>query len=103
MRMRIDQPRHDPLSGRVDDLHVVPVFKPDIAGEAPGAFDAITLDHNGFTPEWRIPRAVDQGSVGDHNGSFTLGAHLTLPLFSQSSNGSAHKPPTSRPNRVPQP
>jgi hypothetical protein len=76
--MRIDEPRHDPLSGRVDDLHVVPVFEPDIAGEAPRAFDAITLDHNSFIPERRIPSAVDQGSVRNDDRLFTMSAHVTL-------------------------
>jgi hypothetical protein len=72
----IDEPRHNPLSGGVDDLHIVSVVQPRIAWQAPRAFDAITLDHNGFIPGGRIPRAIDQSPVGDHDGFFST--HVSL-------------------------
>jgi hypothetical protein len=78
--MSIDEPRHDPLSGGVDNLHIVPVFKLYIAGEASRAFDTITLDHDGLIPCRRIPSAIDQRAVGNYDGLFTMSAHANLLL-----------------------
>ena len=33
----------------------------------------------------RIPSAVDQGPIRDHDGLFTMGAHANLPLIGQQS------------------
>jgi hypothetical protein len=79
--MGIDEPRHDPLSGGVDNLHIVSVFQLYVAGKTSRAFDAITLDYNGLIPSRRIPSAVDQGSVRDHDGLFTVGDHVNLLLY----------------------
>src|SRR5262245_53231468 len=81
MSMGIDEPGHDPLSGSVDNVNIVSVFQLYIGGKAPRAFDAITLDHNGLIPCGRIPSAVNQGSVGDHDGLFTMGDHVNLLLW----------------------
>jgi hypothetical protein len=81
--MGIDEPRHDPLPAGIDNLYIVSVFQPYVAGQAPGAFDTIALDHNGLIPTRRIPCAINQDAVRDHDGFFVIAAHLTLLLYGQ--------------------
>jgi hypothetical protein len=66
------------LSGCVDDLHVVSVFQFDLGGQASGAFDAIALNHDRLVPSRSSAVAVYQGSIRDHDGLFTNGAHERL-------------------------
>ena len=63
MRVSVDQPRHDPLTGGVDDVDVPVVLELDRGGQPPDARDAIALHHERLVGGRRTPRAVDQGAV----------------------------------------
>jgi hypothetical protein len=67
---------HCPVS--IDNLHIVSGFQPHVAGQGSDALDTITLDHNRLIPTRRIPCAINQGAVRDHDGFLILAAHLIL-------------------------
>jgi hypothetical protein len=47
MAVTIDEARHDPASGGIDDLHVVLIFDPDVSRESSDTSNAIALNDDG--------------------------------------------------------
>jgi hypothetical protein len=47
MTVTIDEARHDPLLGGINDLHVVLIFELDIRRESPDTPNAVAFDDDG--------------------------------------------------------
>ena len=75
--MRVDQARHDPLAGGVDDVDGLAVFEVDVGRQRADALDPIALDDDGIVAARRLAGAVDQRAVADHQGLLG-GAHCAL-------------------------
>src|ERR1051326_7126214 len=74
--VRVDQARHDPLPGGIDDRDVAAVVEAAAAPQRADVLDAVALDHDGIVSPRRRARAVNQGAVADDCG---FGAHAGDP------------------------
>src|SRR5262249_3977249 len=78
MTVTIDESRHDPLLGGINDLHVVLIFELDIRRESPDTPNAVAFDDNGFVDRGRTSRAVDQGPVLNNERFSVTAVHRSL-------------------------
>src|SRR5262249_37273727 len=78
MTVTIDESRHDPLLGGIDDLHVVLIFDADVRREPPNPANAVALDDDGVVNCGRTSRAVDQGPVLNNERFSVAAVHRSL-------------------------
>src|SRR5262245_14102185 len=90
--VRIDQPRHDPLSAGVDHLDVAAILELHVGRQRAHALDAIALDYDGVVARRGVAGAVDQGAVADHQRLLARGAHAAPPVAGLADGDVTSKP-----------
>ena len=78
MTVTIDESRHDPLFGGINDLHVILIFDADVRREPPDTPNAVPLDDDGVVDRGRTSRAIDQGPVLNNERFSVTAVHRSL-------------------------